>query len=160
MPSFDVVSEINMHEVTNAVDQASREVSTRYDLKNANASFEHNQATITMHAAEEFHLKAMLDVLQSKLVKRKVDLKCLDVGEPVASGRESRQAIALREGIDQPLAKRLIKLVKDSKLKVQTAIQENKVRVTAKKRDDLQAVMGMFREAKVDLPLQFTNMRD
>lgn len=160
MPSFDMVSEVNMHEVSNAVDQANREVGTRFDLKGADARFEQNESTLTMHANEEYQLKPMLDILRSKLAKRKVDLKCMVVDEPSVTGKESHQLITLRQGIDTPLAKRLVKMVKDSKLKVQASIQENKVRISGKKRDDLQSVMALVREAKVEIPLQFNNMRD
>ncbi|MBI3993526.1 MAG: YajQ family cyclic di-GMP-binding protein [Candidatus Lambdaproteobacteria bacterium] len=160
MPTFDVISEVNQQEVTNAVDQANREVGTRFDFKEAGARYELDKGVVTMRAAGEFHLKAMLDVLQSKLVKRGVDLKCLSIAAPAVTGKEARQAITLRQGIDAPLARQLVKMVKDSKLKVQASIQENKLRISGKKRDDLQAVIALLREAKVDMPLQFDNMRD
>ena len=160
MPSFDVISEVNQQEVINAVDQANREVGTRFDFKDAGARYEVSKSVVTMRAAEEFHLKAMLDVLQSKLVKRGVDLKCLSIAEPAVTGKEARQEVTLRQGIEAPLARQLVKLVKDSKLKVQASIQENKLRINGKKRDDLQAAMALLRETKVEMPLQFDNMRD
>ena len=160
MPSFDIVSEVNMHEATNAVDQASREVSTRFDFKGSGARFEHNDAVITLHAESEFQLQQMLDILQNKLTKREVDIACLKIDEPRASGKQAVQTVTLRQGLDTPLAKKIVKLVKDSKLKVQCAIQGEKVRVTGKKRDDLQQVMALLRKTELAMPIQFDNFRD
>jgi len=160
MPSFDVVSEVDMHEVTNAVDQANREVTNRFDFKGTNSRFERQEAAITMFAPSDFQLKQMLDVLTGKLAKRKVDLGCLDIGESQESGKEARQVVTVREGIDGMLAKKIVKRIKDAKLKVQAAIQGEKVRVSGKKRDDLQDVIALIKEDNWDMPLQFENYRD
>lgn len=160
MPSFDVVSEVNMHEVNNAVDQANREVGTRFDFKGSNARFVRDNDLVTMHASNDFQLGQMLDILRSKLAKRKVDLACLKIDEPQASGKEARQLVTLRHGIDADTARKIVKLIKDRKVKVQAAIQGEKVRVTGKKRDDLQEIIAMLRETSLDLPLQFENYRD
>jgi uncharacterized protein YajQ (UPF0234 family) len=160
MPSFDVVSEVNMHEVTNAVDQANREVATRFDFKGSGARFELNEAAVTLHAEVEFQLEQMLDILQNKLTKRGVDIACLDIGQPQVSGKQARQTVTLKQGIDAQLGKTIVKLIKDSKLKVQTAIQGDQIRVTGKKRDDLQEAIALLREAKLGVPLQYENFRD
>ncbi|HHJ39464.1 MAG: YajQ family cyclic di-GMP-binding protein [Methylothermaceae bacteria B42] len=160
MPSFDIVSEVDLHEAANAVDQANREVSTRFDFKGSGARFELEGEQITLHAQNDFQLKQMLDILQMKLSKRGVDIACLDIGEPQISGQAAHQTVILRQGIDKELAKKITKRIKDTKLKVQASIQGEKVRVTGKKRDDLQKVIQTLREAKLDLPLQFINFRD
>ena len=160
MPSFDVVSELDMHEVANALDQANREVSTRFDFKGSNARYEQKDSDVVLHAQVEFQLQQMLDILQTKLVKRGVDIACLEVKEPEVSGKEARQTVILRQGIDTELAKQIVKLVKESKLKVQAAIQGDKVRITGKKRDDLQEAIALLRRAKLTLPLQYDNFRD
>lgn len=160
MPSFDVVSEFDMHEVTNAVDQAGREVQTRFDFKGKLAKFEREDNVVTLIGESDFHLRQMLDILQGKLAKRKVDLTCLEVGEPQPSGKGARQVVTLRHGIDGPLAKEIVKAIKDAKMKVQAAIQGDKVRVSGKKKDDLQRVIGLLKEGSWGLPLQFQNYRD
>lgn len=160
MPSFDVVSEIDLHEVTNAVDQASREVGTRFDFRGSDASFERSEHVITLTAQSEFQLEQMLDILRSKLAKRGIDVACLELGAVEQAGREARQQVTLRHGVETELAKRIVKLIKAEKMKVQAAIQGDQVRVTGKKRDDLQAVMALLRESDFDLPLQYTNFRD
>ena len=160
MPSFDIVSEVDLHEAANAVDQANREVSTRFDFKGSGARFESEGEQITLHAQNDFQLKQMLDILQMKLSKRGVDIACLDISEPQISGQAAHQTVILRQGIDKELAKKITKRIKDTKLKVQASIQGEKVRVTGKKRDDLQKVIQTLREAKLDLPLQFINFRD
>ena len=160
MPSFDVVSEVDMHELANAVDQANREVDTRFDFKGSDAHFELSGAEITLAAENEFQLQQMMDILQKKMVKRGVDIACLDISEPETSGMRARQKVTVRQGVDKDTARKIVKLIKDMKLKVQAAIQGEQVRVTGKKRDDLQQVMAMLREQKLDLPLQFTNFRD
>ncbi|KPK38238.1 MAG: nucleotide-binding protein [Gammaproteobacteria bacterium SG8_47] len=160
MPSFDVVSEIDMHEVTNAVDQANREVGTRFDFKGTDARYELNDNLVTMHAEAEFQLQQMLDILRAKLAKRNVDLGCLKVEDPELVGKNARQAVTLRQGLDSVLTKKLVKLLKESKMKVQASIQGDKVRVSGKKRDDLQAAIALLREADVDMPLQYENFRD
>ncbi len=160
MPSFDIVSEVDMHEVTNAVDQANREVATRFDFKGTDSSFEMQDDEIVMHSKEEYQLIQMLDVLKGKLAKRKVDMKCLGTETPEISSNRARQRITLKQGIETELAKKMVKMIKDTKIKVQAAIQDKQVRVTGKKRDDLQEVISMLKDAKIDLPLQFVNFRD
>lgn len=160
MPSFDIVSEVNLHEAANAVDQANREVSTRFDFKGSGASYELGGDRITLLAQNDFQLKQMLDILQMKLSKRGVDIACLQIDEPQVSGQAARQIVTLRQGIDKEQAKKITKLIKDSKIKVQASIQGEKIRVSGKKRDDLQQIIQTLREAKLDLPLQFINFRD
>lgn len=160
MPSFDIVSELDAHEVSNAVDQANREVSTRFDFKGTDAKFELKELVITLNAKAEFQLKQMLDILMLKLSKRGIDVACTKVEDPVVLGQTARQVVTLREGIDSELGKKLQRLIKDSKVKVQAAIQDEQVRVTGKSRDDLQEVIRLARGAKLDMPLQFKNFRD
>lgn len=160
MPTFDVVSEVNMHELTNAVDQANREISNRFDFKGTDARIDHDGVVLTLSAPSEFQLKQIMDILAQKLTKRGVDIDCLDAGEVEVATNKSSQIVTVRQGIDSELAKRMVKLIKDAKLKVQTSIQGDKLRVSGKKRDDLQRVIGMLREAKIELPLQFVNFRD
>jgi cyclic-di-GMP-binding protein len=160
MPSFDIVSELDPHEVANALDQANREVSTRFDFKGTGAKFELAELVITLSAPADFQLKQMMDILKLKLTKRGIDIVCMKVDEPVVTGQITKQVATLRQGIDTELGKKLQRLIKDSKLKVQAAIQDKQVRVTGKSRDDLQAAMALVRGGKLDLPLQFTNFRD
>jgi uncharacterized protein YajQ (UPF0234 family) len=160
MPSFDTVSEYDAHEASNAVDQANRELDTRFDFRGSNASFSLENDTITLESDNDFQLQQMLDILHTKLTKRGIDIACLDVGEPEQSGKKARQKATLREGIDTLTAKKIVKMIKDSKIKVQASIQGEKVRVTGKKRDDLQQVMAMLKESDIDIPLQFNNFRD
>jgi uncharacterized protein YajQ (UPF0234 family) len=160
MPSFDVVSEVDMQEVTNAVDQANREVRTRFDFKGTDSSFTREGAAITLKSESEFQLKQMLDILQTKLSRRGVDIACLAIATPELAGKEARQVVTVRQGLETELGRKIVKMVKESKLKVQGAIQGEKVRVTGKKRDDLQTVIATLREAKFDMPLQYVNFRD
>ncbi len=160
MPSFDIVSEIDLHEVSNAVDQASREIGTRFDFKGSNASFELAGNVVTQRASSAFQLQQMRDILYGKLTRRGIDVRCAEVAEPVGAGKEVRQTVTLRQGIDSDLARKVVKLIKDNKLKVQAAIQGEQVRVTGKKRDDLQQVIALLKKAELPLPLQFTNFRD
>ena len=160
MPSFDIVSEIDQHEVTNAIDQANREVGTRFDFKGSNASFELKESVITLLGENEFQLQQMRDILQPRLAKRGVDLLCLKIDPPQMTGRQAKQTLTLRQGIDTPLAKQIVKLIKESKLKVQAAIQGDQVRVTGKKRDDLQEAIALLKKSNLELPLQFSNFRD
>lgn len=160
MPSFDIVSELDMHEVNNAVDQANRELGNRYDFNKVDATFELTGEVITLQAEVDFQLQQMLDILRNKLVSRKVDIKSLDIADPHTANMRARQLVNLKQGLDQPLAKKIVKLIKDSKLKVQSQVQGDQVRVTGKKRDDLQQVMALLREADLELPLQFNNFRD
>ena len=160
MPSFDVVSEIDLHELANAVDQANREVGTRFDFKGTDSNFQLNESEITLESGSEFQLNQMMDILQNKMVKRGLDIACLEAKDPEITGKKARQKVIARQGIDKDLARKIVKLVKESKLKVQAAIQGEQVRVTGKKRDDLQQVIAMLKEAKLELPLQYTNFRD
>jgi len=160
MPSFDVVSELNPHELTNAVDQANREVAQRFDFKGTDSRFELEDFKVTLQAQVDFQLKQMLEILKLRISKRGIDVACMQVGEPQIALNAARQEVTLRHGIDTDTARQLVKLVKDSKLKVQAAIQGDKVRVTGKQRDDLQGAIAMLRKAQVGLPLQFVNFRD
>jgi cyclic-di-GMP-binding protein len=160
MPSFDVVSEFDAHEARNAVDQANREVDTRFDFKGTGSKFEQDGQVITLKSETEFQLEQMLTILRQKLAKRGIDIACLKEEEPEITGSEARQQVVLRQGIDTPLARDLVKQIKGSKLKVQAAIQGEKLRVTGKKRDDLQAAIALLKEADAGLPLQFENFRD
>ena len=160
MPSFDVVSELDMHEVSNAVDQANREVGTRYDFKGVDASFELGESEVNLSAEVDFQLQQMLEILRNKMVSRKIDIKALEVKDFVTSGMKVKQQVLLKQGLDQPTAKKIVKMIKDKKMKVQAAIQGDQVRVTGKKRDDLQQAIAMLREADLDLPLQYNNFRD
>lgn len=160
MPSFDIVSEVNMHEVTNSLDQANREVSTRFDFKGTDARFELSDGDIIMYGDSEFQLKQMLDILYNKLTKRKVELRAILLEEPQLSGKGAKQTVKVRQGVDGDIAKKLVKMIKDTKSKVQGAIQGDKVRVTGKKRDDLQKIIAMLKDADIEIPLQYINFRD
>lgn len=162
MPSFDIVSEFDMHEVTNAVDQASKEVDTRFDFKGTESSFELNQtdSKVVMMSESNFQLEQMFSIICSKLSRRGIDISCMEVGDTKGSGKLVRREITLKQGIDSALAKKIVKLIKDKKLKVQAAIQGDKVRVTGKKRDDLQEVIQMLKTESLEQPLQFNNFRD
>ena len=160
MPSFDVVSEVDLQEVRNAVDQANREVGTRYDFKGVDARFELNDAEVQLSAEQEFQLQQMMDILRQKLTKRKVDIACMEVKDPVTTLNAARQQVVIRQGIDTETAKKMVKAIKGSKVKVQAQIQGDQVRVSGKKRDDLQQVISLMRDADYGLPLQFINFRD
>jgi hypothetical protein len=162
MPSFDAVSELDVHELTNAVDQANRELTQRFDFKDTGAAFELDAktSTVNMKAPSEFQLKQMLDILTQRLGKRGIDTRCIEKKDPVSNLAEARQDIVLRHGIDQETGKKLQKLLKESKLKVQAQIQGDQLRVTGKQRDDLQAAMALMKKSELDRPLQFKNFRD
>lgn len=160
MPSFDVVSEVDKHTLTNAVDQANRLIANRFDFKGVDASFERNEYLVTIAAEADFQTTQMVDILQSALIKNKIDIACLEICEPKPSGKQVKLEVTVRNGLDTDLCRKIVKLVKDAKLKVQSQIQGEQVRVTGKKRDELQQVMGLLREAGLDMPLQFTNFRD
>ncbi len=160
MPSFDVVSEVDVHQLTNAVDQAGRIVANRFDFKGVDASFERDERTVTLTAEAEFQVEQMQDMLRSALIKCDIDPRAMDVGDAVVSGKLVKQSATLRHGIDSDTCKKIVKSIKDTKMKVQAQIQGDQVRVTGKKRDDLQQVMALLREMELDLPLQFTNFRD
>lgn len=161
MPSFDVVSEVDTHELSNAIDQANREVSTRFDLKGANAKIELSDAVIKVEADNEFQLKQISPIIYAKLGKRDIDIRCLEKGKAEPRGKRAYQDITVKQGVDKEDAKKIVKLIKEMKVKVQAAIQGEQVRVTGKKRDDLQQVMAMLKSSdKIDLALQFNNFRD
>jgi uncharacterized protein YajQ (UPF0234 family) len=160
MPSFDAVSELNAHEVANAIDQANRELAQRFDFKDTGARFELKEFTVTMHAQVDFQLKQMLEILKLRLSKRGIDLVCLDVKEAQTTLSAAHQEVLLKHGVDQETGRKITRLLKDSKLKVQASLQGEKVRVTGKQRDDLQSAMALLRAAKLEVPLQFNNFRD
>jgi uncharacterized protein YajQ (UPF0234 family) len=160
MPSFDVVSEFDAHEAENAVDQANREVGTRFDFKGTGSKYELENDVISLTTQSDFQLKQMLDILHQKMSRRGIDIGCLKEEEPEITGTEARQKVIMLKGIETPLAKDLVKKIKASKIKVQTSIQGDKLRVSGKKRDDLQSVIALLKDADVDLPLQYENFRD
>jgi len=160
MPSFDVVSEVDMHEMTNAVDQAQREITNRFDFKGVDASFELTDTEIIMTTEVDFQTQQMLDILRNKMASRKLDVKALKLGEVEISGQRAILKAAVQQGIESETARKIVKKVKDQKMKVQVAIQGEKLRVTGKKRDDLQEVIAVLKEDDWGLPLQFNNFRD
>lgn len=160
MPSFDIVSKVDEHELTNAVDQANREVTTRFDFKGTNASYEYKNDVITLIAPSDFQLKQMAEILYTKLAKRNLDARILDFQDPAISLHQARQEIKVKQGIETTLAKKIVKIIKEKHNKVQSSIQGDQVRVTGKKRDDLQEVITFLRAEKLELPLQFDNFRD
>ncbi len=160
MPSFDVVCQADKHEITNAVDQANREVGTRFDFKGTESSFTLDEQKIKLESQSEFQIQQMTDVLNAKLGKRGVDIGHFEWGKIETANQRAVQLATIREGIDKDIARKIVKLIKDSKLKVQPAIQGEQIRVTGKKRDDLQEVMALLKKAKLDIPLQYTNFRD
>ncbi len=160
MPSFDVVSEVDLHQLTNAVDQAARVIETRFDFKGVDARFERDKLTVTAFADADLQIDQMVDMLRGTLIKCKIDPLAMEVGDLQPTGKQVKKVITLKDGLETDLAKKIVKMIKDKKLKVTTAIQDQQVRVTGKKRDDLQEVMAMLREAKLEQPLQFTNFRD
>jgi len=160
MPSFDVVSEVDKHELSNAVDQANKEVTTRFDFKGTGANFELADTDVTLTGESKFQLGQMLDIFRIKLSRRGVDVDCMDVQSAEESGLKVRQKVSIKDGLDSESAKKITKLIKEKKLKVQAQIQKEQVRVTGKKRDELQAVMAMLKAEGLGVPLQFKNFRD
>jgi len=160
LPSFDVVSELDAHEVTNAVDQANRELAQRFDFKDTGARFELAEFTVTLQAQVDFQLKQMQEILKIRLAKRGIDVSCLEVKDPAITLSSAQQEIVLRHGIDVETGKKIARLLKDSKLKVQASIQGEKVRVSGKQRDDLQGAIQLLKKSALALPLQFDNFRD
>lgn len=160
MPSFDIVSEVDLHEVTNAVDQTNREVSTRFDFKGSDARVELSDAVLTLHADNEFQVRQVLDILYQKMARRGIDIAALSAGAVVSSGTRASLEITVRQGIDQDTARKLVKMIKQTKLKTQASIQGDKVRVSGKKRDDLQNIISELRDSDLELPLQYINFRD
>jgi cyclic-di-GMP-binding protein len=161
MPSFDIVSEVNEVELRNALEQANREISTRFDFKGSDARVEHKDKLLTLYADDEFKLKQVTDVLLGKLAKRSIDVRSLDFGEPEKmSGDKIKQVVTVKVGVEQELAKKIVKTLKDSKLKVQGSIQGDTVRVSGAKKDLLQEAIALVRKTITDFPLQFNNFRD
>lgn len=160
MPSFDIVSEVDKHELANAVDQANRELGNRFDFKGSDAGFELNDFTITLRAPNDFQLKQMSDILRSRLVARGIDIRCLDEQDPELTLASAKQTIAVKQGIEQAQARKIVAGLKASKLKVDAQIQGDKLRVVGKKRDDLQEAIALLRKMDPGLPLQFDNFRD
>jgi uncharacterized protein YajQ (UPF0234 family) len=160
MPSFDVVSEVDKHELTNAIDQANRELSNRFDFKGSDAKFELDKLVVKVQAPSEFQLQQMQDILRARLVARKIDARCLDIGDPEVNLAGARQQITVKQGIEQPIAKKIIAAIKDAKLKVEAQINADKLRISGKKKDDLQTAIALLRQSEFELPLQFDNFRD
>jgi len=161
MPTFDIVSEVDKHELTNAVDQANREVDNRFDFRGTDTSVEQSDKVLTLNANSDFQLDQLLDILRMKLIKRKIEVSCLEVKDSIGNGKMRKQEVIIREGIDKDLSRKIVKLVKESKIKVQSAIQGESVRITGKKRDDLQAVMALLKgNESLQMPLQYNNFRD
>lgn len=162
MPSFDVVSEVDKTEVKNAVEQTNKEVSTRFDFKGSDARVEQAELVLTVHADNEFQLNQVQDILNAKLTKRGVDIKCLEISEKIekVSGNKVKRSCTVKVGVETELAKKIVKFIKDSKMKVQASIQGDTVRVTCNKRDDLQAAIQLIRSSITDFPLQYQNFRD
>lgn len=160
MPSFDIVSEVDNHELANAVDQANREISARFDFRGSDAKIDNKENVLTLSAASDFQVDQMQPVLYQKLTKRGIDISCIDPGKMETRGMRATKTLTVRQGVDSDTAKKIVKLLKDSKIKVQAAIQGDQVRVTGKKRDDLQGAIQLMKESNLDLPLQFSNFRD
>jgi uncharacterized protein YajQ (UPF0234 family) len=160
MPSFDIVSEVDRHELTNAVDQANRELGTRFDFKGIDAKFALDENTITQSAPSDFQLKQMTDILRARLIARSIDVRCLEFGDIETNLAGARQKITVKQGVERELAKKIQGMIKDAKLKVESQINGDKLRVTGKKRDDLQAAIALLRAATLERPLQFDNFRD
>lgn len=160
MPSFDVVSEVDKHELANAVDQANRELAKRFDFKGVDATFELNEYVVTQSAPSVFQLNQMLDILRGRLTAREIDVRCLEVADPTENVSGAKRVVTVRQGIEQSVSKKLVAAIKAAKLKVEAQINGDKLRVTGKKRDDLQAAIALLRKTDVELPLQFNNFRD
>jgi len=160
MPSFDVISEVDKHELTNAVDQATRELTNRFDFKGVDARFELDGFVITLVAPSDFQLKQMIEILRARLTARRIDVRALDVAEPEVNLASAKQKVTVKQGIEQPIAKKIIAEIKAAKLKVETQINGDKLRISGKKKDDLQLAMALLRKSEVEQPLQFDNFRD
>jgi len=161
MPSFDVVSKLDLHELTNSIDQANRELATRFDFKGSDAVFERSEETVvTLKAPAEFQLKQMLEILKQRLAARHIDIRCAEIADPEVNLATARQKVTLKQGIEQALAKDIVKRIKDGKLKVDVQIQGDKLRINGKKKDDLQTAIALLRGADIKMPLQYENFRD
>ena len=160
MPTFDTVSEVDHHELSNAIDQANKEIGTRYDFKGSDSKIEQTANELTLISESEFQIKQMVPILREKMAKRGIDVSCLDFADIIEMNKKAKQQVTVKEGLDKDIARKIVKLIKESKIKVQVAIQDEQVRVTGKKRDELQQVMQLLREANLGIPLQFNNFRD
>ena len=160
MPSFDIISEVDKHELTNAVDQATRELTNRFDFKGVDATFELDGYAITLSAPSDFQLKQMLETLRQRLTARKIDVRALDVADPEVNLASAKQKVTVKQGIEQPVAKKIISQIKAAKLKVETQINGDRLRVTDTKNDDLQLAIALLRKTELDVSLQFDNFRD
>lgn len=160
MSSFDIVSEVDQHELVNAIDHANREIGNRFDFKGSNAKISLQEAVLTLDADSDFQIRQMQPILYQKLAARKIDVACLEEGEIVEVGKGARQISTVKQGVDKDLSRKMVKMIKETKLKVQAQVQGEQVRVTGKKRDELQQVMRMLKEADLGLPLQYQNFRD
>jgi uncharacterized protein YajQ (UPF0234 family) len=160
MPSFDIVSEVDLHQLTNAVDQCGRIIANRFDFKGADASFAREERKVVITAEADFQAEQMVDMLRTALIKCDLDPKAMEVGEATPSGKQVKQLVELRHGLPTEACKKITKAIKETRMKVQAQIQDQQVRVTGKKRDDLQSAMAMLRELDLDMPVQFTNFRD
>jgi cyclic-di-GMP-binding protein len=160
MPSFDIVSEVNQHELTNAIDQANRELGTRFDFKGQDAKYTLEDGVVMQHAPSDFQLKQMLDILKARLIARKIDSRTMDIADAEIALGTAKQKITIKQGIEREFAKKIINLLKEAKLKVDTQIQGDKLRILGKKKDDLQLAMALIRAKELELPLQFENFRD
>jgi uncharacterized protein YajQ (UPF0234 family) len=160
MPSFDIVSEVDLHIFSNAVDQAGRIIETRFDFKGVDAKFDRSGLTVMIYSESDFQLEQMEDMLRNALIKCKIEPKAMTLGNIETAGKQVKRLVTMKNGLESDLSRKIVKLIKDKKLKVQSQIQDEQVRVTGKKRDDLQAVMAMLREETLDQPLQYTNFRD
>ena len=160
MPSFDVVSEVNTHELTNAVDQANRELSTRFDFKGVEAKFVLEDSVISQSAPSDFQLQQMTDILRARLIARGIDVRCLEFGDVETNLAGARQKVTVKQGIEQKIAKKIAAALKEAKLKVESQINGDKLRVQGKKRDDLQDAIALLKKETFEVPLQFDNFRD
>jgi len=160
MPSFDVVSEIDQHEFTNAIDQANREIGNRFDFKGTNSKIEIDENNLSILSSSEFQVKQINNILETRVSKRGIDIRCLDYCEIIENNNQARQKVKIKKGIDKELARKIVKMIKDSKLKIQASIQGNQVRITGKKRDVLQQAITQLKDAKFNIPLQYVNFRD
>ena len=161
MPSFDIVSQVDKHELTNAVDQANRELGTRFDFRGTDARYAlEGEASITQTAPSDFQLKQMLEILKQRLAARHIDIRCAEIADPEVNLATARQKVTLKQGIEQALAKDIVKRIKDAKLKVEVQIQGDKLRIVGKKKDDLQTAIALLRGAEIKMPLQYENFRD
>jgi uncharacterized protein YajQ (UPF0234 family) len=160
MPSFDIVSEVDKHELTNAIDQAQRELGNRFDFRNVDARFELDGLVVSLRAPSEFQLQQMRDILDARLIARRIDVRCIDAGEVETNVAGARQRLDVKQGIEQKVAKKIIAALKEARLKVEAQINGEKLRVSGKKRDDLQLAIALLRQGDFEQPLQFDNFRD